>query len=65
MRKNYNTLEDLNELVDSSEIFKNRKRLSCRNDEFSLFEFIEEYPLILQNIGMGSKFYRYVYPHRV
>ena len=61
-------LEEINEMVDSFEFFKSRKRLSCRgdkNDSCVLFEYMEENPLILSNLGMGSKMYKYIYPQRV
>lgn len=52
-------------MVDSFEHFKNYKRLSLRDGKFSLFEYIEENPLIVNNIGMGSRVTRYVYHQRV
>ena len=61
------TLDDpfgVNELVASFEYFKNHKRLSLREGKFALFEYIEENPLILSNVGMASRISRYVYPHR-
>lgn len=56
--------DELIELVDSFEIFKNRKRLSCKSDDFVLFEYMEQTPLVLSNIGMATKLYKYVYPQR-
>lgn len=60
--------DEINEMVDSYEFFKSRKRISCKsdkNDSFVLFEYIEENPLILSNLGMASKLYKYIYPQRV
>lgn len=54
-----------NEKVNSFEHFKNQRRLSLREGTFSLFEFIEETPLIIPNVGMGCKISRYVYPKRI
>ena len=41
--------EDLNnnEIVESYEIFKSKKRLSLKSDPFVLFEYVEENPLII------------------
>ena len=64
-RENNFQLEEVSELVDSFEIFKNRKRLSCKSDPFILFEYIEEFPLLMSNTGMNSKLFKYVYPDRV
>ena len=52
-------------IVASFEHFKNQKRLSLREGAFALFEFIEETPLIIPNVGMASRILRYVYPERV
>ena len=60
--------DEINEMVDSYEFFKSRKRISCsydKNDSFVLFEYMEENPLILSNVGMGSKLYKYIYPQRL
>ena len=64
-RKNEISLDNLAELVDSFEIFKTKKRLSLQKGAFSLFEYIEESPLLLSNVGMCSKLMKYVYPDRV
>ena len=64
-RKNEVSLDDLAELVDSFEAFKTRKRLSLQKGSFSLFEYIEESPLLLSNIGMSSKLIKYIYSDRV
>lgn len=64
-RKNEICLDDLAELVESFEAFKSRKRLSLCTGEFSLFEYIEEKPLLLCNMGMSSKLMKYVYADRV
>ena len=42
-------------------MFKNKKRLSLLQDDFVCFEYIEQNPLVIQNIGMGSKMYKYLY----
>jgi len=54
----------VNELVHSFEYFKNHRRLSLREGKFALFEYIEENPLILSNVGMASRINRYVYSQR-
>jgi len=54
----------VNELVHSFEHFKNHRRLSLKEGKFALFEYIEENPLILSNVGMASRINRYVYSQR-
>lgn len=49
---------EVNELVDSFEYFKNHRRLSLREGKFALFEYIEENPLIMSNVGMASRINR-------
>ena len=54
-----------NEIVESFEIFKNRKRLSLKSDPFILFEYIEENPLVIQNVGMASRLNRIIYMNKL
>lgn len=59
------SLEIAEEKVESFKHFKNKRHLSSKKDIVILMEHIEEDPLVLQNIGMNSKLFRYVYHNRV
>ena len=64
-RKNIHSLDEITELVDSHAVFKNKKRLSLIQDDFICLEYIEQKPLMVQNIGMGSKLYKYLYHNKI
>lgn len=53
------------EIHHSQEIFKKFNKLSLRNDDFVLFEYIEKNPLMLSNVGMASRLTKYYYHHRI
>ena len=57
--------KDKTKIVASFEHFKNQKRLSLREGSFALFEFIEETPLIIPNVGMASRILKFVHRDRV
>lgn len=46
-------------------LFKNAGKLSLNSDDFFLFEYVEQHPLVLSALGMGSRLERVVYPSRV
>jgi hypothetical protein len=53
--------DEMNQSVDSYDVFKDKTRLSCKRDTFVMLEYIEENPLIMSNYAMNSKIYRFVY----
>ncbi|KRX08876.1 hypothetical protein PPERSA_08980 [Pseudocohnilembus persalinus] len=53
------------ENMESFQKFDTSQKLSCMGGQFALFEYAEQNPLIMQNIGMGSKIYKYVYDQRL
>lgn len=53
------------EIHHSHEIFKKFSKLSLKGDDFFLFEYIEQNPLILGNIGMASRLTKYYYPTKI
>jgi len=53
------------EIHHSMEIFKSFSKLSLKADDFFLFEYIEQNPLILSNVGMGSRLTKYYYPYKI
>ena len=45
---------------DPSELMKHTKNLSLKDTcQYILLEYSEEYPLIMQNVGMASMIYNY------
>ncbi|KAL4466822.1 hypothetical protein ABPG74_010419 [Tetrahymena malaccensis] len=58
-------LEISEEKVESYNHFKSKRNLSLKKDVVIMMEYIEEDPLVLQNIGMNSKIFRYAYHNRI
>lgn len=59
------SLEISEEKVESFKHFKSKRHLSLSKDIVIMMEYMEEDPLVLQNIGMNSKIFRYVYHNRI
>jgi hypothetical protein len=65
-KKNHFIPKKRNEkILEPHLLFKHAGKLSLNSDDFFLFEYIEQNPLILSAFGMGSRLERVVYPSRV
>ena len=52
-------------IINADEYFKDRQKLSLKDGKFCLFEHIDENPIYVNNFGMVSKLYRYVYNDQI
>jgi len=48
-------------IMNGYEYLKDGFRLSLKKDKFDVFEHIDEYPLYLNNFGMASRIYWYIF----
>lgn len=56
---------NIEKIVEPHRLFDSIGKLSLRTDSFLLIEYIEKDPLILGDIGMGSRLERLIYPTRL
>lgn len=57
-------LEQYPEKLNSQDCYKSLKKLSLVKDDFILFEYLEQRPLIMNDTGMCIKAHRYLYDSR-
>ena len=48
-------------IMNGYEYLKDGFRLSLKKDKFDVFEHIDEHPLYLNNFGMASRIYWYIF----
>lgn len=52
-------------IINADEYFNNRFKLSLKEGKFSIFEHVDEHPIFINNFGMVSKLFRYLYNDKV
>ncbi len=52
-------------MKNTHELFNKPIKLSLKSDNFILLEYVEKHPLILSNIGMGSRIQKWIYLTRL
>jgi hypothetical protein len=51
-------------IINADEYFKDRFKLSLKDGKFCIFEHVDENPIFVNNFGMVSKLYRFLYNDR-